>query len=167
MLMRNRQVYVGQEHRWIMLCHVLHNFVSEDDSIRLIDIMPMCNNSIKMPVIDMTIMCVVYTNAGDMFILDDLDPDTMNDMVEIDGKMGKKKQLKIQAKAEKRQQREVYRLLNRNDDSMVVAFSFVFVDCFQQELVERRERKEREEKLTEERRQREQEEEQREREQVE
>ena len=41
--------------------------------------------------------------------LDEFDPDAANDLVDIDGKMGKKKILKLQAKAEKRQQREVNR----------------------------------------------------------
>jgi hypothetical protein len=39
--------------------------------------------------------------------LDDFDPTTTDDPIELDPKMGKKKQLKIQAKAEKRQQHEV------------------------------------------------------------
>jgi len=73
---------------------------------------------------------------------DDFDPTTMDDQIELDPKMGKKKQLKIQAKAEKRQQRE-------------------------QELVERREKKERDEKLAEERHQKELEEEKHEKEQEE
>ncbi|CAF3696360.1 unnamed protein product [Rotaria sp. Silwood1] len=73
---------------------------------------------------------------------EDFDPTTMNDVVEIDPKMGTKKRLKLEAKAEKRQQRE-------------------------QELIDRRERKEREEKLAEERRKKELEEEQRQKEEEE
>ncbi|CAF2996951.1 unnamed protein product [Rotaria sp. Silwood2] len=81
-------------------------------------------------------------NDNDDDDADDFDPTTMNDPVEIDSKIGTKKRLKLEAKAEKRQQRE-------------------------QELVERREKKEREEKLAEERRQKELEEEQHEKEQEE
>lgn len=65
---------------------------------------------------------------------DDILDNADNDTFEIDPKLGKKKQLKLQAKEEKRQQRE-------------------------QEAVERKERKEREEKSMEERRQKELEEE--------
>ncbi|CAF1173385.1 unnamed protein product [Didymodactylos carnosus] len=63
----------------------------------------------------------------------------LDDMVEPDGKIGKKKQMKIQAKAEKRQQRE-------------------------QEIVERREKKERDERAAEEKRKKELDEEQKEKE---
>ncbi|CAF3754503.1 unnamed protein product [Rotaria sp. Silwood1] len=77
-----------------------------------------------------------------MMMMQDFDPTTMNDVVEIDPKMGTKKRLKLEEKAEKRQQRE-------------------------QELIDRRERKEREEKLAEERRKKELEEEQRQKEEEE
>jgi len=70
---------------------------------------------------------------------EDFDPETMHDVVGLDGKMGKKKQLKLQMKEEKRVQRE-------------------------QQATERQERRERDEKLAEERRQKELEEEKLERE---
>ncbi|CAF3743801.1 unnamed protein product [Rotaria socialis] len=72
----------------------------------------------------------------------DFDPTTMNDIVEPDSKIGTKKRAKLEAKAEKKQQRE-------------------------QEVIERQERKERDEKLAEERRKKELEEEQLEKEQEE
>ena len=39
--------------------------------------------------------------------IDDFDPTTMDDAVELDSKMGTKKRLKMEAKAEKQRQREV------------------------------------------------------------
>jgi len=41
------------------------------------------------------------------FFLEEFDPTTMDDAVELDSKIGTKKRLKLEAKAEKRQQREV------------------------------------------------------------
>lgn len=64
-------------------------------------------------------------DAGKMFInsinithfmsfLDDFDPTTTDDPIDIDPKMGKKKAAKLQAKAEKRQQREVINEIYKN-----------------------------------------------------
>ena len=46
--------------------------------------------------------------------IDDFDPTTMDDTVELDPKMGTKKRLKMEAKAEKQRQREVKKDSFRN-----------------------------------------------------
>ena len=81
----------------------------------------------------------------------------MDDAVELDSKMGTKKRLKMEAKAEKQRQREVK---NGNFRDKVLK------SVFQQDAIERQERREREEQRAEERRQKELEEERREKEQV-
>ena len=50
---------------------------------------------------------ITNRNTSERSFVDDFDPTAMNDSLDIDGSMGTKKRKKLEAKAEKRQQRDV------------------------------------------------------------
>jgi hypothetical protein len=79
-----------------------HKFVAEDNLIQHMDMML----EHKMMIM-IRVKANIFNDFFLLLVLDDLDPSNMNDVVELDSKMGTKKRLKLEAKAEKREQREV------------------------------------------------------------
>jgi hypothetical protein len=86
--------------------HERHKFELEDDLIQHMDMTVVHRMLMMMQVSNQSFDLVILR----IYFLDDFDPETMDDPMDYDPKIGKKKILKLQAKAEKKQQREVKRI---------------------------------------------------------